>query len=332
MKKNSLQFLALALAFCCTLAMARDYADESMVRCRGKYLRTEILHVEEVPLIECQLVVKNGMPGLKIGRQIRRTSVGVKMYESLIQTVGSDGILSPGSNNVRYIVDEGKEIPGEEVEDVEYRRDGVCRNQIFVVNGRTVVTDDEGVIVDWPGDEGIGILEYFDKQENLDLQISISGKGMQHRQLTIFRRMPQRRENDEKNLVEPPERELLNVYGLNFLPGGGEPERKALDVTVKTRSNIILPNVPFEIEVSVRNNGSKSTSCLAGRIFSRLPWLNGRWFYFGAVKPGETLKFKRYVVADRADLVDRAFGELRFRDSYGNLPELSRQFDLNIEK
>ena len=85
----------------------------------------------------------------------------------------------------------------------------------------------------------------------------------------------------------------------------------------------------FPITVKVVNNGSKQTSCLLGRSFSRMQDLNGRLFYFGSIEPGNTARFTRYFKVNDGELAGRAFLDIRFSDSWSVLkPHLSVQFPL----
>ena len=85
----------------------------------------------------------------------------------------------------------------------------------------------------------------------------------------------------------------------------------------------------FPLTIKVTNNGSRQTSCLLGRSFSRLDGLNGKLFYFGAVAPGDTARFTRYFKVSPEELVNHLFMEIRFSDSWGILKQ-TLQLDLPL--
>ena len=45
--------------------------------------------------------------------------------------------------------------------------------------------------------------------------------------------------------------------------------------------------------------------------------MNGRLFYFGAIPPGSSASFTRYIKPDADNLTSMAYAEIRFSDSWG---------------
>ena len=144
-----------------------------------------------------------------------------------------------------------------------------------------------------------------------------------------FDRYMARRWEDEKLLDEPAQQDLLVCYRLNFKQSLLQPEQEGLEFSLVAEElpAVVRTGEYFPVTVKVVNNGSRQTSCLLGRTFSRLEGLNGKLFYFGAVAPGDTATFTRYLKVAPEELVNNLFLEIRFSDSWG---VLKQALELNL--
>ena len=319
MRARSCAWLVGIIAMLCVaMGFCEDEGED--VKCRGKYLFTEVTGELEEPQLACEFLVKDGYPALRILRKIKKTTIGVKMYETLLRTFVSGNAGDVGSYTYRVLTNE--HWKGEEVVTEEFRDGGVLANAQVSVNKIPMVTDDDGIVLDTPG-EGPGLLDFFDDMDKVRCEITVAANGMLPVLFTVFRSMPQRPPHDEKLIQEPLSQEILYAYGLDFVKGKTEPERKRLEVKVEAIGSI-HPGVSYSVKVTVVNHGDKPTNCLAARCFSREPWAHGKWFYFGAVQPGQEISFKRHFMADELSLTDTCFFEVRFKDSWGTLPSLAR--------
>lgn len=56
------------------------------------------------------------------------------------------------------------------------------------------------------------------------------------------------------------------------------------------------PGQTVTLTVTLTNGGPRPAAWVTARTFSRHPWLNGRCFYFGLVRPGESRSFSRRIL------------------------------------
>lgn len=298
-------------------------------KCRGKYLRDEERVVASEKTIKTAIVIEGPLrqPALRLVQMERQTVEITKVYEMRYRIF----IPNQGQPGGSYSFNT---IPGEVWRDkpkqvVRTREVEPLAMHEVSFNGRRALTDSDGIIrcLDAPLD----ILADFDNLSVRKVNYTIAARGFHPDNFTVYRTMPQRRDNDEKRLEEPPEQDLLVNYRLDFLYSKGQPEQEALECSYELPSAAAVVRTGERIPLTVRvvNRGKRPTSCLLARTFCRLPGINGKLFYFGAVAPGAEAKFTRYIIADSNDLAGMAFVEIRFSDSWG-IPKQKLEFQLPL--
>ena len=287
---------------------------------RGSYLRTEVRSTESSQVLDVRLTLATAdrQPSFLLSVQEEQTITEVRVYETLLRTtVGNDG----GRGSYEYHVVPGEYTDGEESIRTQKMLPVPLANTEVTVNAKTYVTDADGVVQD--PEHHLLILDALDALDRRTMEFVIEAKGMPARSYSVFRTMPQRRDFDEKLLDEPASQDVLVCYHLNFKQSILQPEQEGLEFSLENDAlpTIVRTGEYFPITVKVTNNGSRQTSCLLGRSFSRLAGLNGKLFYFGAIAPGDTARFTRYFKVAPEELVNHLFMEIRFSDSWGILKQ-----------
>lgn len=301
--------------------------------CRGNYLRTDIrdkkVRYEMVPSLVIDGADRQPVLVLRRHRVVEQTEV--RLYETMMRFFVRD---KDGAGYFDYKRVQDEVWEGEKNVRIIPEEDGVLANmrvQIDDMSGHEIAchTDAQGRLA--PDKGWLDLLEPFDdlscRTKDYFIQcigISDDAKKLDGRLFRLYRTMPQRKAFDEKRLQEPPEQDLLCVYGLDFQPSQLKPEQDALVCTVAFPENFAYATAgkPLPIRVRVQNNGDYQTSCLIGRLFSRVQGVDGKLFYFGAVKPGESVEFTRFVTVPVDLRTGKVYAELRFSDSW-DAPKLS---------
>jgi hypothetical protein len=302
-------------------------------KCRGNYLRTEIRKTEKREQYDCSLKSVNAaFPSLHFKRQTRFTHHETRIYETLERSALEGDSNAPKTiGSYQYRLLPGEFWEGENNVRIEVKESGPFANEIFLINGKTLQTDAEGVIVA-DSKSGLEIMEFFDNLNARQLELEIEHVLLGSRKLKIFRTMPRRPKTDEKTLDENILNDLLVSLNLDFYQRSVEPERQKLKVEYFLNTMEINPGKPFTIIVKVSNQGLRETSCLLGRLFSRESWLNGKLFYFGAISPGATQIFSRTLLPDESLKVDNCFAALAFSDSWGEIPQHQQNLKIPVDK
>ncbi len=301
--------------------------------CRGNYLRTDIrdkkVRYEMVPALVVESADRQPVLVLRRHRVVEQTEV--RLYETMMRFFVRD---KDGTGYFDYKRVQDELWEGEKNVRVIPEEDGFIANAHVLVddmNGHEIAchTDAQGCLL--PDKGRLDLLEPFDDLSCRTRDYFIQclgteddGKKLDGLLYRLYRTMPQRKTFDEKRLQEPPEQDILCVYGLDFQPSPLKPEQNALVCNVAFPENFAyaVAGRPFPIRVRVQNNGGYQTSCLIGRLFSRIQGVDGKLFYFGAIKPGESVEFTRYVTAPADLRTGKVYAELRFSDSW-DAPKLS---------
>lgn len=299
--------------------------------CRGKYLRTETRNTRVSSQLGCALVVAGEyrQPALRLALKEIREITEVRIYELELREFVPDDNGVTGSFVNTVVSDQVWE--GEKNTRTETRPGRVLANATVTVNGTPCRTDEQGIVLDRNGNI-LDLLSMLDNLSNRTAKLSIKVASVQLPPLeyTIFRTMPQRSTHDEKRLEEPPEQDVLIASGLDFTLSKFQPEQEKLICTAHCGTESVkTAGIPFPVSVTVENQGSAATSCLLGRSFSRIPGLNGKLFYFGAVPPGEKRTFTRWMTVDADTAVNDVFLEIRFSDSW-SIPDKKIPINLTV--
>ncbi len=302
-------------------------------KCRGNFLRTEIRKTEKRELYDCSLKPVNGsFPCLLFKRQTHFTYHEIRIFETLERiTLEGDSNAPKTTGSYQYRLLPGEFWEGESNVRTEIKESGPFANETFLVNGKPLQTDAEGMILA-DMQSGLQILEFFDNLNNRQLDLEIEHVLLGNRKLTIYRTMPRRPKTDEKTLDENTANDLLISFNLDFHQRTTEPERRKLKIEYFLNTLEIEPGKPFTIIIKVSNQGSRETSCLLGRLFSRELWLNGKLFYFGAISPGKAQIFSRTFLPDTGLKVDNCFAALALCDSWGELPRLQQNLKIPVDR
>ena len=254
------------------------------VKRRGKYLRTEERKVETRKTYTVSLAqTKSSFPILFFQGQSILVHHEVRIHEVLMEIThenNGEGITQRGS--VEYTLVPGETMPGEEIHREEIRQDGPLANMEFQVNGMVVRTDSQGHWID----TAQTLVAPFDDLRARALPLTIKHPELGEQTLTVTRNLI-RRESTAKDGSS----DLLENFSLDFT------QLRRTDVTGLTTKLIMAASatagstIPATIEVA--NTGSLPISNLVARSFSSDPLLNGRWFYFGNLPPGEKHAFSR---------------------------------------
>lgn len=286
--------------------------------CRGKYLRTDAKVIARSKTMSCEIVIEKenfNQPAFRMTAMERHTVEETNVYEMLYRDFTPDDSGLNGSYSYTVVpASVWRDPPRQVVRNIIGAPLANCEVSVDAV---PCMTDGDGV-VRRPG----GRLDLLADFDNLSMRMknyTIAVKGYYPATFTVYRTMPQRRANDEKRLDEPPQQDLLVNYKLDFRPGNGKPEQDELECTLEIPdwSGVLASGVEIPVTVRVANRGRKATSCLLARTFSRIPGMNGRLFYFGAIPPGSSASFTRYIKPDADNLTSMAYAEIRFSDSWG---------------
>ena len=290
-------------------------------KCRGSFLRTEVKKGNLVKKLKICLVLSKatGQPSFQLLMQDEQEVIETRVYEALIRKAVNNENRGPGSYEYRLLP--GECVYGEESVRTVQLPPKPLANTSVRINAMEFVTDEEGIVQD--SDMRLRILDSLDTLRRRTMDFIVEVPGMPSQLYTVFRTMPQRRDYDEKLLDEPAEQDILQCYHLNFRQSLMQPEQNELECSVESEqiSGLLRTGEWFPITVVVANHGTRQTSCLLGRTFSRIPGLNGKLFYFGAIAPGSTARFTRYFKIAPEELVNQAFVEVRFSDSWSTLKQ-----------
>ena len=307
--------VATAVADAAPLPKAAESGNTSSELCRGAYLRTEIRNTEKsFEILPCLSIDSEDNQPVLILQKCQITSLTeVRIYESMLRVFVKD---EDGRGYFDY-----RKLPDSPWEgESNVRRtetvDGVIANARVIVDDIPCHTDDKGKVI---ADHGrLDLLAFFDAIDCRLQTILIRCPGLPAKSFSIYRTMPQRAAFDEKRLEEPPEQDVLVAYKLDFRQPNTKPEQEGLVCQVILPEDFAYATAgkPFPVRVLVKNNGTADTSCLIARLFSRIEGVDGKLFYFGAVKAGESKEFTRYLTIPNAVRTGKVYAELHFSDSW----------------
>ena len=283
---------------------------------KGPFLRTELRSRDTAYRIEAELSVDTPyrQPTLKVKRFKDETITEVRIYETLLRT------FIPGEDNNRGTY-EYESLPSETWEGETNSRvvtsyDGAFANEKVKLNGFELVTDSDGLVSD--PENKVDLLGKFDELGNRNASLDLEIDGYDPVHVNVTRTMPMRRQSDEKRIEEDEKNEILLLYGLDFNLTRRKPEQDALECKAFLPMDFAFAEAGkfFPLTIQVKNDGTAQTSCLIARTFSRVRGLYGKLFYFGGVKPGQTVSFTRLVRVEEEELAAKASLEIRFSDSW----------------
>lgn len=321
------------LRYCLFTLLLSTFVLTAQEKCRGNFLRTELRKVDRHELYLCTLSAnRESFPSIYLRRQFKMTYHEVQIYETLERTLlEADDAVPKTVSSYQYRLVPGELWEGEVTMRQETIEAGPFANESFLVNGKLLRSDQQGIIkADY--NSGLQILEHFDDFNQREMPLLIEHASLGSQSLNIFRSMPKRPQSDVRNLDEDGSNEFLSSMKLDFMQRSSEPERHKLQVECFFSAPAIEPGKDYEITVTVSNMGDKESSCLLARSFSRQDWLDGRLFYFGAIAPGASLSFSRQFSAAKNLKVEHCFVALAFSDSWGEMPAMQKNLKLPVNK
>ncbi len=311
---------------------AADNTPQTGEKCRGNFIRTDAQVIARKKSLACSIVIDNAnhnQPILRINNTEIQTVSTTNVYEMRYRHFVEDNRDIGGGVYIYTLApdEEWRDEPKQTVHTVA----GVpLANEEVSIDGRICRTDRNGLVHATEGN--FDLLKDFDNLSQRTHTYTIAVRGYYPISYTVYRTMPQRSADDEKRLEEPQDQDLLVKYGLNFHQSKGAPEQDDLECTLELPPDtaFFTAGVSIPVIIRVTNHGKKATSCLLARSFSRIPGINGKLFYFGAIKPGTSASFTRYINADRENLTSMAFAEFRFSDSWSIIPGKKLELKLPV--
>lgn len=287
-----------------------------ITRVKGTYLRTEVRNSssEYTLRAEIQVTGDNRQPAFVLKKVEHKTLTEVRIYEALLR------IFTPGKDENHGTYDyerlDGETWEGESNQRIVTQDAGPLADTDVMINSVLLKTDSNGVVNDT--ENVLDLLGKFDDLSTRQFDFILDVPGFEPIEISLRRTMPQRRLSDEMRIEEDEKYELLLVYGLDFALSKKKPEQEALQCTATLPKDFAFATAGkfFPLTVTVKNSGETQTSCLIARSFSRIPGLNGKLFYFGAIQPGETKSFTRLLSVDESEKTNSAALEIRFSDSW----------------
>jgi len=302
------------LAVICMLA-STAFSDELAERFRGKFLRRDIVSTDRQESYSVRLS-GNSFPYISFVLERRRLLIHheVNIYQAMKRI--ELGHAEDGQVLYDFVLIPGEIITGEELDRQEFQTPGPLANETVKVNGIIRKTDSKGIIVD---DGFLGIMEYFDNLRSFTYDLEFVHTDLGAKKLKIYRAIPKIKAEDERSLSLPAANDIMVAFGIDCVQRRSEPEREGLVIEILDLPKTITPGQSCEMTVRITNKGTKETSCLLGRLFSRQEWLNGKLFYFGAIKPGGSLAFTRSIEVPKEIKTEQCHVLLAFQDSWGEI-------------
>ncbi len=217
---------------------------------------------------------------------IREVPVHEKMLEYKIDDSGDRSAL-------RHEVVPDEFIEGPEQVRNETRVAGPLAGQALTLNGRPIRTGADGVFVDETG----YVLSLFDTPFRRDVVLTFHCEGRTDVALRVTRA------------------ELLASLGVDPAVGKAGP-RGALRFRVEFPESV-RAGALMVVRVTAVNRESTPVWRVEGRLFSRVPWLGGKSFYFGRIDPGSNRVFERRIQVPPTAPAGTYYALLAFMDWLG---------------
>ena len=240
----------------------------------GKLVRKELVRTERTPGFTCELADSfDGTLRIQVTGYDIVVYHEIPVYEKVLEYRAPDE-TDRGTIDQKVVVDEF--VRGKMQKRVEKVPAGPVREESFKVNGTVSRTDARGLI-EAPNDT---VLSMFDNLAVSDSVVRITHSVLGEVQMKVTRS------------------ELMNAIGVEAEEPGKTASPEAIDFAI-TAPKKIARGQPFVITLSGSNHSALPSSCIEARIVSRIPWLDGRMFYLGVLKPGNKRTFSRRFTAPK---------------------------------
>ena len=268
-------YLHILLACLLTVAATQTSAQTKYKR-RGRFVEEQIEKKEEAPSYTIALEQTTGsLPVLAFRKQTIQTIHMVKMYETILEVATLDDTKGPVyRERVEPQVVQGELMAGERYTHTETIDGGPFANETFKIGGIDYTTDKDGHVTDVQQ----RLLAPFDPIAHNSRPTAV------------------RKAVDEN---APPTYDILESLGLDFtqLRQNG---KDGLIISYKVPESVKAGQI-VNVKIDVANHGTLPIGTVLIRTFSREPWLDGKFFYYGNIAPGKTATFTReFIVPEKA--------------------------------
>lgn len=278
---------------------------------RGRLIRTDVQRTETTSSFRWRLSPSpDSRPRLFFEEVTLLTLHKVNIHQVVVEIPAATEANPAG---VEYRPVPGETMEGETFTVQNSQIAGPLAEEIFLINDVPMTTDEAGVAID----ENQTLLRLFDDLTTTEVTVRAHHARLGSVLLPLTRNIMKRYAAGEKPPANLAQTDVLASLGLDFIPKrtGG---RQGVTMSAKVPENI-RAGEPFEIALTVVNQGDMATSSLLGRTFSRFPWLHGRLFYVGGVEPGQSRTFTRRFVVSADAKGGTVFGGLGFWDIMGTM-------------
>lgn len=319
-----LPLLLAALLLLCALPDAQ--ADR--IKRRGRFLRSEIQHVDERTsyTVTLHIMKDTSFPAFQFNRMLIRSIKEINIYETVLDDINGNDDEAQNVRAYRNV----QVIPGEFIRANPSSReetvpDGPFANATFTVNGQQLFTDAKGVATD----SRQLLLSIFDDLTVNSATVTCEHPAYGKQQLTVTRMIlkspedviPEYRQKDQLATLD-----VLESMGLDYAQGG-QTRITPLEITCDCPKAISGGEL-IPLTITVTNHGQTDSCNLLVGLFSRAAWLDGKLFYFGCLKPGEKRSFLRLIQAPAELPQDITYAVASPWDNAKARPEQALQFSL----
>ena len=317
--------LHILLACLLTIAATRLNAQTKFKR-RGRFVKEQIEKTEEIPSFSVSLEETMGsLPVLAFRKQNILTIHTVKMYETVVEVATLDETKGPVyREQVEPQILPGELMAGERSTRTEVIDGAPFANETFHIEGSDYTTDQAGRLTDVHQH----LLAPFDQIAHNSYDITVSHAKLGEKKIIITRELLKKPVTIQKAVAEdaPPVYDILSSLGLDFtqLRQNG---RDGLIISYRVPESV-KNGQTVAITVDIANHGQLPIGTVLIRTFSREPWLNGKFFYFGNIGPGKRASFTREFTVPESSLTEVSHVAFAEWNLLGNRPEKTQTFKI----
>lgn len=321
MKTYSRIFLTCLLIFVGLHASA-----QTKFKRRGRFVKEEIEKKEEAPAYAVSLEQTNGsIPVLLFKKQTDVTIHTVRMYETILEIAKMD--TAPGPvyrEQVEPQVVPGELMPGEHNTTKKIIDGPPFANETFQIEGHEYTTDKDGQIKDLHQK----LLVPLDNLSCNSYNITIYHPQLGEKTITITRNLLKKPTTVHKAIDEkaPPAYDILDGLGLDFTQLR-QNSQDGLAVSYNIPKSVKAGET-VNITVEIANSGTLPIGTVLVRTFSREPWLDGKFFYFGNIHPGRTATFTREFTVPENSKTEISHVAFATWNILGSMPDKTQTFKI----
>ena len=318
-------YLHILLACLLTIAATQASAQTKFKR-RGRFVEEQIEKKEEAPSYAVALEQTTGsLPVLAFRKQTIQTLHMVKMYETIVEVATLDNAKGPVyREKVEPEVVQGELMPGERYTNTKTIDGEPFANETFQIGGIDYTTDKDGRVTDVHQK----LLAPFDPIAHNTTEIVITHAKLGEKKIAITRDLLKKPTAVRKAVDEnaPPTYDVLESLGLDFtqLRQNG---KDGLIISYKVPESVKAGQI-VNVKIDVANHGTLPIGTVLIRTFSREPWLDGKFFYFGNIAPGKTATFMREFTVPEKTTTEVSHVAFSVWNLLGNQPEKNQTFKI----